>query len=68
VTHTGCGALCPSYDRGCYGCYGPKETPNTCSLSGWLAGLGVGDRDLQRVYRTFNANADGFREKSERHG
>ncbi len=28
VTHAGCGALCPSYDRGCYGCYGPMETPN----------------------------------------
>ena len=27
VTHAGCGALCPAYDRGCYGCYGPKETP-----------------------------------------
>jgi coenzyme F420-reducing hydrogenase gamma subunit len=67
VTHTGCGALCPSYDRGCYGCYGPKETPNTTSLSRWLTGLGVGERDLQRVYRTFNANADGFREESERH-
>jgi sulfhydrogenase subunit delta len=68
VTHTGCGALCPSYDRGCYGCYGPKETPNTCSLSSWLSRLGVGERDLQRVYRTFNTNADGFREESERHG
>ncbi len=33
VTHAGCGALCPSYDRGCYGCYGPKETPNAPSLS-----------------------------------
>jgi sulfhydrogenase subunit delta len=68
VTHTGCGALCPSYDRGCYGCYGPKETPNTPSLSRWLAGLGVDARDLQRVYRTFNADADPFREESERHG
>ena len=28
VTHAGCGALCPSYDRGCYGCFGPKETPS----------------------------------------
>ena len=27
VTHAGCGALCPSYDRGCYGCFGPMETP-----------------------------------------
>jgi sulfhydrogenase subunit delta len=68
VTHTGCGALCPSYNRGCYGCYGPKETPNTPSLSRWLAGLGVDERDLQRVYRTFNTYADAFREESERHG
>jgi sulfhydrogenase subunit delta len=68
VTHTGCGALCPSYDRGCYGCYGPKETPNTASLTRWLAGLGVDARNLQRVYRTFNANAGPFREESERHG
>lgn len=25
ITHTGCGALCPSFDRGCFGCFGPKE-------------------------------------------
>jgi sulfhydrogenase subunit delta len=23
VTHAGCGAICPSYNRGCYGCFGP---------------------------------------------
>lgn len=68
VTHAGCGALCPSYDRGCYGCYGPKETPNTPSLSGWLAKLGMDERSLQRVYRTFNANAGPFRDESGRHG
>jgi coenzyme F420-reducing hydrogenase gamma subunit len=68
VTHTGCDALCPSYDRGCYGCYGPKETPNTPSLSRWFARLGMDERNLQRVYRTFNANAGPFREESERHG
>ncbi len=64
VTHAGCGALCPSYDRGCYGCYGPKETPNTESLSAWS---GMEDRDLVRVYRTFNAAADDFRQASEAH-
>ena len=68
VTHAGCGALCPSYDRGCYGCYGPKETPNAPSLSRALAGLGMDERTLQRVYRTFNANAEPFRKESERHG
>jgi sulfhydrogenase subunit delta len=68
ATHAGCGALCPSYNRGCYGCYGPMETPNAPSLSKWLAALGMDDRALQRVYRTFNANAPAFREESERHG
>jgi sulfhydrogenase subunit delta len=68
VTHDGCGALCPSYDRGCYSCFGPMETPNAPSLSGWLARLGMDERDLQRVYRSFNANAEPFREESERHG
>jgi coenzyme F420-reducing hydrogenase gamma subunit len=67
VTHAGCGALCPTYDRGCYGCYGPMETPNTTSLSGWLGRLGAEDVDLIRVYRTFNAGAQPFREQSEAH-
>lgn len=68
VTHAGCGALCPSYDRGCYGCYGPMETPNTPSLSRRLAALGMDEPTLRRVYRTFNANAGPFRQESERHG
>ena len=57
VTHAGCGALCPAYDRGCYGCFGPMETPNTASLAGWLrGGLGIGRASTSiRVYRTFNA-------------
>lgn len=67
VTHAGCGAICPSYDRGCYGCYGPMETPNTESLSGWLHALGMDDHRLKSVYRTFNANAPAFRKESERH-
>ncbi len=68
VTHTGCGALCPSYDRGCYGCFGPKETANTGSLSGWFDRLGVASRDVQRLSRNFNADARAFRAESERHG
>ena len=67
ATHAGCGALCPSYNRGCYGCYGPMESPNPVSLSHWLQALGMDERALRRVYRTFNANAPGFREESERH-
>ena len=68
VTQAGCGALCPSYDRGCYGCFGPMETPNAPSLSGQLGRLGMDARDRERIYRTFNANAEAFRKESERHG
>jgi sulfhydrogenase subunit delta len=64
VTHAGCGAICPAYDRGCYGCYGPQETPNTASLNAWS---GLEDRDLVRVYRTFNAAAEPFRQASDEH-
>ena len=68
VTHAGCGAICPAYDRGCYGCYGPMESPNPASLSAWLAEVGgASDVDLVRLYRTFNAGAPAFREESESH-
>ncbi len=67
VTHAGCGALCPSYDRGCYGCFGPKETPNAPALSAWMTLHGVGQRDLHRLYRTFNANEPLFRDEADRH-
>jgi coenzyme F420-reducing hydrogenase gamma subunit len=67
VTHAGCGALCPSYDRGCYGCFGPKETPNAPSLSHALAGLGMDEKTLARAYRSVNAAAEPFRKESERH-
>ena len=65
VTHAGCGALCPSFDRGCYGCFGPMEAPNTGSLAGWLARHGMPERDVVRLYRTFYSGAPAFRAESE---
>jgi sulfhydrogenase subunit delta len=67
VTQAGCGALCPSYNRGCYGCFGPKETPNTASLAGWFEKLGLSEDDIVRFYRMFNAYAEPFRRESEAH-
>jgi len=67
VTQAGCGALCPAYARGCYGCFGPKETPNTASLNGAWRALGVAEAELERVYRTFNAGAEPFRHADKRH-
>jgi coenzyme F420-reducing hydrogenase gamma subunit len=67
VTHAGCGALCPSYHRGCYGCFGPKETPNVSALSNRLEELGMNKDAIGRLYSTFNVNATPFREEKERH-
>jgi len=67
VTQAGCGAICPSYSRGCYACFGPKETPNTGSMSSWLAQLGMKDEGVVRAFRTFNAYAEPFRKESEAH-
>ncbi|MHC4427031.1 MAG: NADH-quinone oxidoreductase subunit B family protein [Planctomycetota bacterium] len=65
VTHAGCGAICPSYDRGCYGCYGPMESPNTAALASQWVTLGVSRDDRVRAFRGFNAFAEAFREESE---
>lgn len=60
VTHAGCNALCPSYNRGCYGCFGPQETTHAASLNRRWAELGATAVDLRRVYATFNAHAAPF--------
>ncbi|ETX05227.1 MAG: oxidoreductase [Candidatus Entotheonella gemina] len=67
VTHAGCGALCPAYNRGCYGCYGPQEMPNTSALSAWWQQLGATEADIVRTFRGFNAYAEPFRQESDAH-
>jgi coenzyme F420-reducing hydrogenase gamma subunit len=67
VTQAGCGALCPAHARGCYGCFGPKETCNTASLSALWVQLGMSDPDIMRAFRSFNACAEPFRKESEAH-
>lgn len=65
VTHAGCGAICPSYSRGCYGCFGPQETPNTASLSNRWQQLGTNRQSIIRVFRSFNASAGPFRKAAD---
>jgi sulfhydrogenase subunit delta len=67
VTQAGCGAICPTYHRGCYGCYGPKDYPNTRSLTARFQQLGVSEADLVRLWRSFNAYAEPFRQESLNH-
>ncbi|HEU5084524.1 MAG TPA: hypothetical protein VFU14_14365 [Acidimicrobiales bacterium] len=65
ITQAGCGALCPAYHRGCYGCFGPAEDPNPPALTVELRRRGLADPDLVRLLRTFNAGARPFRDESE---
>jgi len=65
VTHAGCGNLCPSTDRGCFGCFSPSEAPNGESLAKQLEKLGMTRQEIRDFFRSYNANAGAFRQTSE---
>lgn len=64
VTMAGCSAICPAYARGCYGCFGPSESPNVAALAEQWRALGVDDAGIVRALNTFNTGAEAFREGS----
>ena len=66
VTHSGCGAICPAYDRGCYGCFGPVAQSNCHSLTNQYLDAGNTAETLLPLLRNFNASAPEFREASNR--
>ena len=57
VTQAGCNALCPSFHRGCYGCFGPMESPNLPAMRAQLATLGLSGDAIDRLLNTFNTSA-----------
>lgn len=65
VTQTGCGSICPSYDRGCYGCFGPMDSPNTTSLARNIEARGETKYDIMLAFIGFNAYSEPFRKESE---
>lgn len=67
VTQAGCGAICPRFYRGCYGCFGPKENTNTASLANDCKAKGMTDTSVLRFFRNFNAAAPEFLNESKRH-
>ncbi len=62
VTHSGCGALCPAYHRGCFGCYGPKENTNTAPLAAQFEQMGLSDPEIVREFRKFSHAPDFVKE------
>jgi len=66
ATQSGCNALCPAYNRGCYGCFGPTDPVNPNSLGDLFIELGLSREDVSRSFRSFNGYSHAFREASER--
>ncbi|MCB9949934.1 MAG: oxidoreductase [Planctomycetaceae bacterium] len=60
VTQAGCGAICPEFTRGCYGCYGPAHQSNPSSLMAWLSGHQHPVEQLVPLLQNFNAAAPAF--------
>jgi coenzyme F420-reducing hydrogenase gamma subunit len=68
LTQAGCGALCPAYNRGCYGCFGPMENPNADSFAGYLLKNGAPRADLIRMLRGITGYAEAFRSAGDKLG
>jgi coenzyme F420-reducing hydrogenase gamma subunit len=60
VTRDGCGALCPSLGRDCYGCYGPAENANTDALAAQFACLGLAPEAVIQRFQSINSQAPAF--------
>lgn len=60
VTRSGCGAICPEIERGCYACYGPADRSNTSALANRFEGLGLMPDDIARRFHFINNRAPAF--------
>jgi coenzyme F420-reducing hydrogenase gamma subunit len=66
VTRAGCGALCPSLGRDCYGCYGPAENANTDALAAQFATLGLAPDAIIQRFQSINSQTPVFLAAAEK--
>ena len=62
ITRTGCGALCPSNGRGCYGCFGPAPAAEHATLANLYLKLEHYPGETVRLMRNFSGYAPQFRD------
>ena len=61
VTRAGCGAICPSLNRDCYGCFGPAHLDNTESLARQFQAYGHSTKDIANRFLHINNQAGTFK-------
>lgn len=61
VTSGGCGALCPTYRRACYSCWGPMRQANSMALAREFEAMGVSRAEIFRRFSLFGACSREFR-------
>lgn len=61
ATVDGCGAICPSFGRGCYGCFGPSDDVNLKSYASWLEKSGVDLSAVNLLVKGINSYSKEFR-------
>jgi len=66
LTQAGCGAICPAYNRGCYGCFGPLDAPNSDSWCAQVMKDGMQRADMVRLLRGFTGFQGAFRSASDK--
>jgi sulfhydrogenase subunit delta len=66
ITQAGCGAICPAFNRGCYGCFGPTAQANCDSLTDRFLQDRMTATNLVPLLRSFNADALEFRDCGDR--
>lgn len=60
ITQAGCGAICPAYDRGCYGCFGQLtqiNLPATQQMLADPAGAHCSQRDIDHLLHSYTTQS-----------
>ena len=66
VTQAGCGSICPAFDRGCYGCFGPSAQTNMQALSQGLLQNKLSNAQAAMLLQSFHAASPEFANESQR--
>jgi coenzyme F420-reducing hydrogenase gamma subunit len=65
VVQAGCGALCPSNGRGCYGCFGPNAFGNYDALVPAMVTIERFNGETALLLRNFSGYAPSFRKAAD---